>query len=438
MRRAFLLLCLVVCAPAWAAENDDESAALGVADAAAKAPAPLSPSWLGANGKAFVELAAAHDDLRGVPIADTERYRVSGDVRLDTKMTAATRLVVADRLDVLWQSGQAVSYDRAINTWKESYVGYGAQDAFYDVGRINEKHGVGFGYNPSDFFRRFAVVSRFSDDPSLLRENRLGVVAGRAQWLWEGGSASALYAPEITQTPHDSPFAPGFDRTNENEKVLLQGSVRTVPEISIEGLAYKRGGGAWQPGLNLTDLFSRKVLGRIEWIATKEQDLVARSVAAATVRDPALEGTGPYRSRLAANLTYTTEFRLSVSLEYQYDGTALDRESWNALSRNTTPAGLALYGQVRQYARDSQDNLTRSSWFANFSADDVVWKNFNLSGFVRYNPYDDSRYAWLRSQYNWEKQSLALLWTHSRGRPGSEFGALPTAHSTQLIWTSYF
>lgn len=51
-----------------------------------------------------------------------------------------------------------------------------------------------------------------------------------------------------------------------------------------------------------------------------------------------------FRNRLAAGLTYTTQHKLLLTLEYDYNGAAFDEDNWNALMR-----GSALtYGQYRQ------------------------------------------------------------------------------------------
>src|SRR5262249_56082061 len=88
-------------------------------------------------------------------------------------------------------------------------VGFGEREgsgkwfggAYRDGGRINLKSGVAIGFNPTDFFKTRAVVEPLSIDPAVLREDRLGTVMLRGQFVWRHGSVSAAFAPRVASPP---------------------------------------------------------------------------------------------------------------------------------------------------------------------------------------------------------------------------------------------
>jgi hypothetical protein len=52
---------------------------------------------------------------------------------------------------------------------------------------------------------------------------------------------------------------------------------------------------------------------------------------------------------------------------------------------------------------------------------------------LRTNLDDRSQLSWLEARYHWNHAELALQWQSNRGRPASEFGALPQAQALQLL-----
>src|SRR5215472_2119190 len=98
---------------------------------------------------------------------------------------------------------------------------------FLTAGRVNVREGVALGFNPTDLFRTKAVVEPLSNDPAILRDTRLGTVALRLHWLWEGGGASITYAPKLSSSrpvytrltlPSIDPM---LDRTNDAHRVVV-------------------------------------------------------------------------------------------------------------------------------------------------------------------------------------------------------------------------
>src|SRR6185312_4813740 len=92
--------------------------------------------------------------------------RTSLDVRCDGAFASRWRAVFSDRFDYFWGEGASA---QAVNTLKEAYVSFSDGGAeMVDLGRINVRQGVGFAYNPSDYFRSDAVRAVVSIDPDTL------------------------------------------------------------------------------------------------------------------------------------------------------------------------------------------------------------------------------------------------------------------------------
>ncbi|MFX5922309.1 hypothetical protein ABTE55_19205, partial [Acinetobacter baumannii] len=78
-----------------------------------------------------------------------------------------------------------------VNDLREAYVSWrGTGETFADAGRINLKSGVALGFNPTDYFRTNAVDIYVSNDPTVLRDNRLGTLMARAQVVREIGAVT--------------------------------------------------------------------------------------------------------------------------------------------------------------------------------------------------------------------------------------------------------
>src|SRR5262249_57221843 len=125
--------------------------------------------------------------------------RASLDVSLRWSPLAALSVVASDRADVVVEDGTDVMSSQTIrNELRELYVGWEAAPRTYlELGRINVRNGAALGFNPTDFFRARTLIGQASLDPSVLSRNRLGTVMVRAQTIWDGGSASLLYAPPL-------------------------------------------------------------------------------------------------------------------------------------------------------------------------------------------------------------------------------------------------
>jgi hypothetical protein len=372
----------------------------------------------------LTEAAWGRSDLRG---SSTSRRgeRLSFDGHLDKRIARDWRVVFSDRLDLSWQ--HSPSTDDQVNTLKELYASWQARpDWILDLGRINTRQGVAYAYNPTDYFRAGATRSIVSIDPSSLRENRLGSVMARAQALWSDGSLSAHYSPKLADHPNDSAFDPDVGATNRRDRWLLAWSQRLTEKLNPQWLLYGEAGQSPQFGLNATALLNDATVGYVEWSGGRAPSLFASALA--------MPDDTAFRSRLAAGLTYTAPNKLSLTAEYQYNGTSLDRAGWDAL-RYGPPTRYAIY---RAAAASAQDPPTRRRIFLRAFWQDMLVNHLDLTANCFFDAVDSSWQPWVEARYHWTRADVALQWRINRGSSGSEYGALPERQVWQAVATYFF
>jgi len=417
--RALVLALLFATASAAAQQARDEDA-----DAAALSlPGESAEVSRGGALRAFVEPAWTDSDLRDGTSQRGER--LSLDVHYDARLASAWRAVFADRLDVRWQDG--FSDETHVNTLKEAYLSWQFRpEAIADLGRINARYGVAYGYNPTDYFRAGAVRSIVSIDPASLRENRQGSVMARGQALWTGGSLTALYSPKLADQPSDAAFNADLGATNGRNRGLLAASERFSSSFNPQGLLYGEDGGSPQLGLNLTALPSDAAVAYVEWSGGRSASLASQALA--------LPDDTAFRSRLATGVAYTTATKLTLTLEYQYDGAGLDAAGWNALRRGPSAA----YAAYRKFAANVQDPPTKERMFFRAFWQDALLNHLDLTANVYFDIVDSSRQVWTEARYHWTRLDVALQWSRNSGSAGSEYGALPERQVWQALARYYF
>ena len=417
MRIRWLLPILAVC-PVAVAQQDDDAAALALADRAqTEADAP----------RACVEYAEAA--LTETTYSDSAPSsaggRASVNIRCDGALGERWRAVFSDRLDYFWAQRASA---QAVNTLKEAYVSFrdGGTELF-DLGRINVREGVGFAYNPTDYFRADAVRAIVSIDPNTLRDERLGTLVARSQTLWSSGSLTALYAPRVSAEPSTSTFSPDLGATNRSGRWELILSQRWAadfqPQLSLTGTEHQ----SPQAGLNLTYLLNSATVAYLEWSGGRGPSNLAAS---------GYLGAEPtaFHSRLSTGFTYTTPYELSVTLEYEYDGAAPSRSDWAAIRRNA----VASYVQYREYAGSQAELAARQNLFGYAHWEDLGIPHLDLTAFVRFDPYDHSRVTWAEARYHWRHAGLALQWQRRAGDATSDFAPWPVRQSWLALLDYYF
>lgn len=415
--RRLLILTLLAAATAVLADDPD-AAALLLADKTATETAQ------GSNWRLFSEAAWSESTSRA-NAARLQVERLSLDVRYDKTFAADWRAVFADRLDARWEDRS--SHETNVNTLKEAYLSWQARpDRIADLGRINARYGVASAYNPTDFFRAGAVRSVVSVDPASLRENRLGSVMVRAQTLWNEGALSALYSPKLADQPSDSAFSADLGASNGRDRWLVAGTQKLSDRFDPQWLLFGGAGQSPQLGLNLTALVNEATVAYVEWSVGRTPSLISQALL--------LPEDIAFRSRLATGFTYTAANKLSLTLEYQYNGAGLNQADWDALRRGP-PIN---YGRYRALAANLQDPPTRRKVFLRGYWQDALVNHLDLTTDVFVNPVDSSRQFWTETRYHWTHVDAALQWQLNSGQPGSEYGASPERRLWQVLATYFF
>jgi hypothetical protein len=352
--------------------------------------------------------------------------RASVDFRHSSRLSPSTQSVLSARLDVTdpddpWIDGPVLSLREAYVSWQNE-----AATQVLEVGRINLREGPGYGYNPTDFFRDHALRTITTINPFTLRENRLGSVMLRAQRLWSGGSVALAYSPKLETSRSTDGFSADLGSTNAHHRGLVSIGNRFSDELNAQLLLYKEAGAPARVGVSVTALVSQAAVTHAEWSYGREADLLSRAL----MQTSGLES----RHRLAAGLTYTTATRLSVTAEVQYNGFALDRAGWQAIT-TSNPAVLPAY-MTQSVAL--QDNAARQAWMLYAVQRDMGLKNLDLTALVKFNRSDSSRLVWLDLRYRLDKVDLALQAQNNSGTATSEFGSIPIRSSVGVVATFYF
>jgi hypothetical protein len=430
----------------------DDSVALSLAGAdpaAAAAPGPLSLT---------AEAAATEAAQQSGGTASEQR--LSFDLRYDNVLAGTVRAVFADRLDVDWTADPQRT--QPINTLKQAYLSWQPRaDLLFDAGRINARQGVALGYNPTDFFRAGALRAIESLDPDSLRDNRQGSVMLRSEVLWDSGALTALYSPRLTDAPSSAPFSPDWGATNTEGRWLLAASQRLAPGVNPQWLLFGADGASPQLGLNLTTvagsaavLYGEAAAGHAASLWTQALEAPAstletsapgaQTAQSAVPADPAVEPPSlpvprslrvqaSLQARAATGITYSAANKLSVSLEYEYDGGGLSRADW---SRARTGSPLA-YARYREFVELQQELPTQHNLFGYAAWQDVMVQHLDLAAFVRVDLIDHSRLPWAELRYHWPHVDAAVRWQDYQGGLTSDFGATASRQTWQLVVDYY-
>lgn len=399
------------------AAPDIDADALSLADAASSTIAVPS-RWRGSFEMAAANYNAARQAENG-QLNDT--VRVASSLSYDGLLFGGWRAVLSNRLDAGWRDANG-TYN-AVDTLKQAYVSWQPMPStLFDAGRINVREGVASGFNPTDFFKADAIRSVVSIDPASLRENRLGSVMLRSQALWAGGSVSALVSPRLAGRPSEATFSPDFGATNRQWRYLVSGTQRLYGSFSPQWLVY--GGADIRPqfGVNATALLDDATVLFVEYAGGQGKSLADGP-----------EAGNHFHSRLATGATRAFTGKVSVTLEYDYDGLSANRSAWGALGMDRARGG-AYRGAV---ARE-QELTTRQSIFSYISWQDAMVHHLDATLMGRYDLVDDSFFAWVEARYHWPRADLAVQWQADHGGLHSVYGAGSQSNVLQAILTFYF
>jgi len=413
--RACLATLAVPALLALPAQAQEDALNLESAPVEAVATSPNSIKW-------SIEGAGANASQRYAPNS-VDSGRVSIDMQYSNHIATGVRAVVSNRLDMIHATGTEADTQR--NSLREAYLSWQPDggSTVFDLGRINQRNGPGYGYNPTDFFRDGSLRVITSADPFALRQNRMGTVMLRAQQLWNGGSLSMAYSPKLADKPSSDTWDLDLGSTNNRDRVVITLGTQFSQSVNSQLMLYQESGLKPTLGANMTALLSDAAVAHMEWTTGTEAALVNRVFGGT----PA-EVT---RNRFVGGVTYTTLGKTSFTAEYQYNGFALDSAGWSAL-------GTA---QKLSYLRESlrlQELAPRQAYLLYVMQKGLWLKDLDLAGYVRFNGDDDSRLTWLEIRNHWRNFDLTVQVQHNTGKAGSEFGILPDQRVVQVLGTYFY
>lgn len=395
------------------------------------APEEASPSG---QAGLRVELWRQEFDWRELPAGEARHaWRGVLDYRHEWTLNEQWKFGLSNRFEAVHYSDDKAHTER--NVLREAYASHDGGDGWHlDAGRINSRQGMASGYNPSDFLRAHAVVTRSSQDPAALRENRLGTVMLRAQKLGAFGSLQATLVPRLSDrdTLNTTTYGLGLERTNRREALLLRYTPRGTDRLAADVQAYVRAGDSPQVAANLSFVAADSLLLHAEWAGGKQVGLTAPDEAAAAAR---------WSNRLATGFSWTTPWRMTVTIERLHNSQGLTRGDWKTwrAAAEADPATRGRLGLLRREVQERQELLVRDAWFARLAWDQAFEvRNLDIAAIARINAYDRSRTVQLDAAWHLDPtSSLRLILGHSSGARGSEF-ASALRSSVALYWLAYF
>ncbi len=456
--RTAVACCLVLCTaiPALAQENGDLDRIPSAVQNEAATPPPAS----NAHGKYYVEddfsLSSFRDALT-VPTPTTPSdwsNRASLDAFGQWPLSDNLSATFSDRFSLTEADGIEFPGQAVRNDLREAYLTWEPLTQTYlEIGRINLKNGIALGFNPTDFFKTRTAVSLASADPSAAREDRLGTVMLRAQTIWDGGSATFVYAPKL-HTPRQIAGAapnwidPSFDQTNTADRFMLSVNLE-IGEFNPQALVYHESGRT-KLGLNLSHLIGQSIIAYGEWAGGNAPDLIAEAITfgKATGTLPSVAPLVPptstsrvFQNDLAVGASWTSVEKVTLNLEYHFHQggfSGVDWRNWFAIG-GTNPTLAPELWYIRGYASAEQQPMSRHQFFLRADWQDAFVTDLELSGIAFVNPLDGSGMAQFAANYY-----LSGSWTAGAyvggtfGGKHSEWGSLPNAASAIFQVVRYF
>lgn len=386
--------------------------------------APVEKVEVSSGAKMFVEGTLGLSSRR-YGLASQDLQRASFDFAYSGSVNPGLKAVFSTRLDAMHPAAQG--NDGSVLSLREAYVSWQPDggNTVYDLGRINQRSGPGYGYNPTDFFRDGSLRVLTSSDPFALRQNRMGTVMVRAQRIWDGGSLSFAYSPKLETSPSADGWNLDIGSTNNRDRALLTLGTKISQSVNSQLLLYKEDGRSATLGVNMTALLSDAATAHLEWSRGREPDLLSRTFN--------LPQNVVTRNRFVAGATYTTLGKTSITGEFQYNGFALDKAGFSGLA----PAPGAQLAYLRQGLR-LQELASRQAVLVYVSQKGLFTNGLDLTAYIRFNPGDNSKLAWFELRHHWPSFDLAFQLQHNLGRAGSEFGILPERRVIQVLGTYFF
>ncbi len=418
MRRALMAPLAIMLGFHVQAEEMPDDAALALADATVDSPTENS------NMKLYSELGA--NQFRNQSgINNGQQFAL--DLFWRTRLVKGVDFTFSDRYDS-YSNAYPAGGSEDVNTLREAYVDWQyLSNLAFQLGRVNVRTGVALGYNPTDYFKANSLREIHSVDPEYLRSNRQGSFLLDTQYLWRSGAVSLYYLPEIEQAPSSSTFSLDAGSTNASQRSLLVLSQQIGDTFRPQFCVFNQLGEKPAYGFNLTQLYQDNTIFYVE--------LSSGAVAKLADQVTGIPAAETYKTKSATGFTYTTDFKLSLTAEFEYNGAGFDKDEWRALQQQ---GGIGLINALI-YSQDTLSPPAKRSWFYHANWKDFLKPNLSLAGFVRVSPIDNSKQTWLKLNYPFNDKFEASIQTQfNSGKLGSVYGSTGTDRIQQVLVRYYF
>lgn len=465
MRAAFALMLGVVALAALPARADENSDLDLIPSTAPLEPPPAGAAAASAGQRLYLENAFSVFSHRSVlvpfppPSQPNWEERLFFDARKDWRLGDGVSFSYSGRLNLRAEDTLPIpTHENIRHDFREGYLSWQpAPQAYLDFGRINLKSGVAAGFNPTDFFKTRSVVEPLSNDPAILREDRLGTLMLRGEQLWEHAGVTVAFAPKLydpsklyTNTTLPS-FNPMLDRTNAHDRLLVKADAQLAEDFSPELLFYREGN-ATQLGANLTHAIGQSLVAYGEWSGGSRASLIddalrygrTTGTIPASAPNPLPENASKaFQNELSLGASYTIA-QITFNLEYHYDEAAFSRQDWRNWFRigQANRANPGITNQlwfIRSYALDQQEPLSQHSAFLRADWVDAFIPKLELTALANIDLYDGSTFGQLTADYYLsDRWTIGALASADLGTKRSNFGSLPQAASVMVKLARYF
>lgn len=396
--------------------NADEDAALGLEIATPAAEAQEKPRAWSLTSEVGVIATQGRNGW-----ANESATRASVALRGNYQPTEATSVRYSARLDAFdtHVNSFAADHDRTASLL-ELYVTHAiSRDFSLQAGRINVREGNAYTFNPTDYYRANSVKLFVNPSPLVIRESRQGTFSLRGLWLQPQGALSVLYSPKLGNPGPSGAWGLDSALTNPNHSLLVTWSRTLSEKTNIKLLGFKASDQQWQLGLSGSTLVGNALTLHAE--ASHGREVGAASAP-----------PGRIANQWALGGTLTTG-QWSWTLEQAYNGQAVTDATFGQWMVSQPGAAYTYLSSAERL----QSQNARRNWLLYVSRPDFIWPRVELRGFVRLNPNDHGRMAWLELRRKFDRFDLGYQFTATQGSATSMYGITPARRMHQVVLTHY-
>lgn len=413
---------------ALAVSAADEDAALML-----EAPQPAAENVEPAAAKSWTlttELGGLHAvGHNGWP--DQDAIRLAAALRGNHALTPAAGLRYAARLDAYDRRLAVVGGNHKRSASLQELYGQFtvSPQASLQLGRINIREGSAYSFNPTDAYRANSVKMFVNPSPLVTRESRQGTWGARGLWTYGSGSLSLTYSPKLS-SPHPS-RAWGLDNglTNPAHSVFGVWSHSLSESANAKLMAFKASDGRWQVGSTGSALATQALTLHYEVAHGRMPSLAEPAIGSTAAGMDTRIGT-----QAALGGTWTTG-KWSWTLEHAYNGLAVS-DAVFARAALQQPLWAASY---LSGAEQLQTLSAKRHWFLYVSRPDLFMPQLDLKAFVRANPDDGGRMAWVELRKKLSAGlDLSYQWLGTQGSRDAMLGVLPARQVHQVAIAMHF